>query len=77
MHLSSSHPSDSGKSPRKIGDGAPVDEIEITPEMIEAGIDACAYWDSCDLDEWRVIDIYREMERARRAPNRSLKFAST
>ncbi len=47
--------------------GAPTDEIEITPEMIRAGVEACSLWSACDLDEWKAIDIYRQMERARRA----------
>lgn len=42
------------------------EEIEITDEMIEAGIKALERWDFCDLSEWKVFDIYREMERAHR-----------
>jgi hypothetical protein len=49
-----------------VGAGGPEDEIEITPEMIEAGIEACGMWSLSDLDEWKAIDIYRQMERARR-----------
>ena len=43
-----------------------VEEIEITPEMIAAGVEAESLWDSGDLPEWKIIDIYRQMERARR-----------
>jgi len=44
--------------------GAP--EIEVTPAMIAAGVEACGLWDRGDPDEWRVHDIYRRMELARR-----------
>jgi hypothetical protein len=43
------------------------DEIEITPEMIEAGMEALSLWDFYDLDEWKVADIYRAMESVHRA----------
>ena len=52
---------------------ASTDEIEITPEMIRAGVEACSLWSACDLDEWKAIDIYRQMERARRATAASKK----
>ena len=54
--------------PNTTGDGAPGrnDEIEITPEMIAAGVEACSFWDIGDPDEWKAVDIYRQMERARR-----------
>lgn len=53
--------------PDTTGAGAPGrnDEIEITPEMIAAGVDACSFWDIGDPDEWKAVDIYRQMERAR------------
>lgn len=49
------------------GAGAPADEIEITPEMLRAGVDAIDLWSASDLSEWKAIDVYRQMERARRA----------
>jgi hypothetical protein len=41
-------------------------EIEISDEMVAAGIKALEIWDSDDLSEWKVFDVYREMEIARR-----------
>ena len=49
------------------GAGAPEIEIEITPAMIAAGVLASERWELADDAEWKVFDIYREMERARRA----------
>jgi hypothetical protein len=44
--------------------GAP--DIEITPEMMEAGTTALARFNSdFETDEQGVFRIYREMERAR------------
>jgi hypothetical protein len=43
------------------------DEIEITPEMIKAGMEALSLWDFYDLDEWKVADIYRAMESVHRS----------
>jgi hypothetical protein len=40
-------------------------EIEITPEMIEAGIRAYDLYDSEDPYEWIVAAIYTAMEKAR------------
>lgn len=51
--------------PDGIGAGAPESEIEITPSMIEAGVEALAFWDRDDRDEWKVWYVYREMEKAR------------
>ena len=47
--------------------GAPAiaDEIEITPEMVEAGISASDCYDFYDPDEWRLAAIYRAMTKAR------------
>ena len=45
----------------------PAPEIEITPEMIEAGEKAYYFWDNGeDPAAWIVHDIYTEMERVRR-----------
>ena len=43
----------------------PVDavDIEITPEMIKAGIEEYALFDSVDPGEWVVSAIYRAMRR--------------
>jgi hypothetical protein len=46
--------------------GAPEHEIEITAEMIGAGIKAIEIWDSGDLPEWKVVSVYKAMERARK-----------
>lgn len=49
--------------PRQAGDTA---EIEITPEMIEAGCRALAsYSERLDGDEEGACRVYRAMERAR------------
>lgn len=47
-------------------DDKPRDEIEITPEMLAAGIEAVEMWSASDLPEWKAVDIYRQMELARR-----------
>jgi hypothetical protein len=56
----------------------PRDEIEITDDMVEAGTKALELWDSGDLPEWKVISVYKAMERARKdataAPTRSPGF---
>jgi hypothetical protein len=52
-------------SPAKAEEaGAP--EIEITDDMIAAGVKACELWDSGDPPEWKAWSIYSAMERARR-----------
>jgi hypothetical protein len=57
--------SDSAASPREAG--APEDEMEITPEMIEAGaVELASYHGS----EWESLEsgglsIYKAMTRAR------------
>jgi hypothetical protein len=53
----------------RVTAGVPVEEIEVTPAMIEAGLNE---YDSgggdfgCDPASWIVRDIYRAMEKARR-----------
>ena len=45
---------------------APEIEVEITPEMMEAGTTALARFNSdFETDKQGVFRIYREMERAR------------
>ncbi|MGH7097779.1 MAG: hypothetical protein ACREE4_09000 [Stellaceae bacterium] len=39
------------------------EEIEITPEMIEAGVNELALFDSVDRGEWIVDAVYRAMAR--------------
>jgi hypothetical protein len=46
--------------------GAPDDEIEITPEMIEAGYEASRLYDRDDPKEWEMAAVYRAMEKERR-----------
>jgi hypothetical protein len=46
--------------------GAPEDEIEITPEMIEAGYKVSRLYDREDPKEWEIAAVYRAMEKARR-----------
>jgi hypothetical protein len=45
----------------------PAMEIEVTPEMIEAGLDEYALFSSRDPGEWVVAAIYRAMEKIRLA----------
>lgn len=53
-------------SPDGIGAGAPGNEIEITPEMIEAGVvELVAYAPQADRPEGAVVDIFLAMLRAR------------
>lgn len=47
-----------------------TDEIEVTPEMIEAGIRAMSCW--ADYDEM-AEDVYVAMERVRRDARRKTK----
>jgi hypothetical protein len=45
---------------------APETKIEVTPEMIEAGLQARSCWDSrFEEAEGLVIEVYEAMERAR------------
>ena len=56
--------------------GAPETEIEVTPEMIEAGVEEYSLFSSGDRGEWVVAAVYRAMEKMRRAkeaPRRSLQ----
>jgi hypothetical protein len=48
------------------GDGAP-DEIEITPEMVTAGLDELAFWalDDSHVSAACILEVYAAMERAR------------
>ena len=58
-------------SPRadSVGAGAPADEIEITPAMIEAGVRAfCAYDPDIERPRDVVPDIFRAMMSARVSP---------
>ena len=41
-------------------------EIEISDEMIEAGIEALELWDFGDLPEWKVASVYKAMELVHR-----------
>ncbi len=51
-----------------IGVGAPADEIEVTPAMIEAGVAAMAghHYRHAESDSWedQVVSIYRAMRLA-------------
>ena len=47
--------------------GAPAEEIEITPEMIEPGVAASRLYDREDPKSWEVAAVYEAMERHRRA----------
>jgi hypothetical protein len=42
-------------------------EIEITPEMIEAGAEASCLFERDDPKTWEIEAVYRAMERVRRA----------
>jgi hypothetical protein len=42
----------------------PTEEIEITPAMIEAGLQEYALFDSRDRGEWVVTAVYRAMALA-------------
>jgi hypothetical protein len=53
--------------------GAP--EIEITPEMKEAGIEAFCSFDSDDPASWIVIAVYEAMEGARLKSGKGLEEA--
>ncbi len=46
------------------GVASEADEMEITPEMIKAGIEAYSLFESCDLGEWVVPAIYSAMRKA-------------
>lgn len=46
--------------------GAPETEIEVTPEMIEAGVEESCLYDREDPKSWEVEAVYRAMESCRR-----------
>ena len=71
MHSTNSWPSGheerAASSEAAEAAGAPEADIEITPAMIEAGLEARASWDSrFEEIEGLVIEIYEAMERAKR-----------
>jgi hypothetical protein len=78
MHLTyhDSPPKTSPALPASPGDaGAP--EIEITPAMIEAGIEELSLFDLHDPARWKVPCVYRAMEAARRnAPDQATASAT-
>jgi hypothetical protein len=43
-------------------------EIEVTPEMIDAGVSAWALFEAGDRSDWLVSEIYRAMEVAKLHP---------
>jgi len=43
-----------------------VEDIEVTPEMIEAGRDAARLYGRDDPKDWGVAAVYRAMETSRR-----------
>ncbi len=44
-------------------------EIEITPEMIEAGVDALSLWDTGEDGALVVFSVFRAMFAASKAPS--------
>lgn len=57
-HDATSTPAPTGRLPT---------EIEITPEMMEAGLKVCSLLEAGDPDEWLVSAVYSAMERAKEA----------
>jgi hypothetical protein len=53
-------------APTGAGPDNPED-VEITPEMIAAGVRALELWDSGDLPEWKAASVYKAMTKAARA----------
>ena len=49
----------------KTNESAPEEEIEITPEMIEAGAEAWALCEHGDRLDWTLSAIYSAMARAK------------
>ena len=47
------------------------DEIEVTDEMVEAGVEEAHWWDSRDDLAMIVSQIYKAMETRRRSPSPS------
>jgi hypothetical protein len=58
---------DNGTYPRVASEklqaaGAPADEIEITPEMIEAGVAILYGYETLTRgEEWWAVEVYRSM----------------
>jgi hypothetical protein len=67
MHLSEHKESHTVVKPPETGAGAPEQEIEITPEMIEAGIKEFLLCEAHDPPASTVKSIYLAMERLRNA----------
>lgn len=40
-------------------------KVEITPKMLEAGVEAYCLWDSGDCPEWAVESIFLSMLQAK------------
>ena len=58
------------QGPRRASNDA-ENEIEITPEMMEAGIEEYALFDFQEPGEWVVSAIYRAMAKAERDHRKS------
>jgi hypothetical protein len=75
MHLTypNSDPDIGTVSPADSGEaGAPEDEIEITPGMMEVGVEAFYGYDPGDMEPERCVEaIYLAMETLRRASDKS------
>jgi hypothetical protein len=74
MHLTyrnDSEKNDAAYTPHAGEAGAPSDDVEITPEMIEAGVDAISkiHWEMDRFDEM-AASIYMAMITARK-PSRT------
>ncbi len=67
MHLTNndSKGHDSPSLPNSEAAGAP-EEIEVTPEMLEAGVRESCLYDREDPKSWEVGAVYRAMEGVRR-----------
>jgi hypothetical protein len=46
--------------------GAPACGIEVTEEMIKAGLKEARLYDHDDPKEWEIAAVYEAMEKARR-----------
>jgi hypothetical protein len=71
MHLT--YPNIGTASPADSGEaGAPEDEIEITPGMMEVGVESFYGYDPGDMEPERCVEaIYLAMETLRRASDKS------
>jgi hypothetical protein len=59
-----------GESLDRIEAGAPADEIEITPAMIEAGaVEVASYSPETGTAQEAAVDVFRAMLRAARRPS--------